>query len=226
MANDELLNYLKRYVRDPVIVSDADQVRGLPSLWQTVLAQDKSARIDTVLSQWREFTAEFQQVVAYLEKKLEGIEIVHSSRGLSMIYSVRSQSGNIMYYEGRPAVETNTNPEIEQQWQQLDSRVQQFYTQVHNGWHYFASESLGLSPLEKCFVLSKNDWGILEQLGTLPIDLNKSLALFSNGMGDYICQEFNQGKTHTFLWFHDQEPKFNLDFWPLVDTWTFIGFEG
>ena len=226
MANDDLLNYLQRYVRDPRIITGDDLSENLPSLWQTVLGQHQTERVATMLKQWREFNSEFQQVLAYLEKHLEAIEIVQSSRGLCMIYAVRSQNGNLMYYEGRPPVEKNTNVEIEALWQQTDSRLQKFYTTLHNGWQYFASESLGLSPLEKCFVLSQLEWGILEQLETVPVDLDKSLAIFSNGMGDYICQEFNQGAVHTFLWFHDQAPKINLDLWPLVDTWTYIGFEG
>ena len=226
MANDDLLNYLKRYVRDPKIVTIDDQVSGLPAAWKNLLGLEQTERIKAVLQQWQGFKIEFQQVLAYLEKKLEAIEIIQSSRGLCMIYAVRSQSDNIMYYEGRPPLEKNTNTEIEELWQQLNPRLNAFYRELHNGWQYFANESLGLSPVEKCFALSKHDWGILEQLDTVPIDLKQSLAIFSNGMGDYICQTFENNKEHTFLWFHDQEPKYNLDLWPLVDTWTFIGFEG
>jgi len=96
----------------------------------------------------------------------------------------------------------------------------------HNGWYYLASGSLGLSPVEDFFFLDEEDWGVLDELGELPIDLKKSLAVFANGMGGYVCLEVNEKCKNSMIWWNDKAPRVGIDFWPVIDSWTAMGFEG
>lgn len=234
MANSELLEFLQKYVHDPRVLSDsdidADLRDALPAAWLELLGMDQSARVKAVIELWQPFRAEFQQVIAYFRKYLESINLISSSRGLTLLYGIRAQSGGLMYYGGKPPLgdtyeQSLGKLSIKELWPKTPDALQKFYRELHNGWSHFVSESMGLSALERVFVLSREDWGILDELEELPVDLNRSLAIFSNGMGDYVCQELLDKKTKTFLWHHDKPPKLDLEFWPVVDSWTTIGFE-
>jgi len=226
----ELLDYLKNYAANPRVLELDELVPDtralLPDAWLQLLKLEKRARVEAVIDLWRPFKTEFQQVTTYFNDYLETIDLIESSRGLSLLYGVRARSGEMLYYEGRLPVAENPNHAINDLWLKTPAELQNFYRVLHNGWYYFASESMGLSSLQRIFVLSRQDWGILDELSEVPVDLGRSLGIFSNGMGGYVCQELSDSERKTFLWFHDQPPKLNLEFWPLIDSWTLIGFEG
>ncbi len=230
MTKTELLNYLKNYAANPSVLELDELVPDtralLPETWLQLLEMKQQARVEAVIDLWQPFYFQFQQVIAYFKKHLESIDLIDSSRGLSLLYGVRAQSGEMLYYEGRLPVAENPNHAIDALWSKTTSELQKFYRELHNGWYYFASESMGLSSLQRIFVLSREEWGILDELPEVPVDLSRSLAIFSNGMGGYVCQELSDRNRKTFLWFHDRPPKLNLEFWPLIDSWTLIGFEG
>jgi hypothetical protein len=230
MAENELLDYLKNYVRDPEILTSAnislDLRASLPDAWMDLLDLDKEERVHAALMHWQPFQSEFQQVIAYFRANLVSIDLITSSRGPGMLYGVRAQTGSTMYYEGKPPVAVNPNSAIAELWSKTPDSLQKFYRELHNGWYYFASESMGLSSLDRIFVLSREDWGILDELEQVPVDLNRSLAVFTNGMGGYVCLQLLDNDVKTFLWFHNKAPRLNLDLWPLIDSWTLIGFEG
>ena len=231
MDKDKRLSYLKQFENTLVILSQdnitLDQRKGLSESWHEILLLGNNERITKVLELWLPFSEEFSQVLAYFRNNLLSIDLINSSRGISLLYGIKANgSDNVMYYEGRQPVSTIEEQDLASFWSKVPDKLQKFYSQLHNGWYYFASQSMGLSPLQNIFVLSKEHWGIIDQLSTVPVDLSQSIAIFSNGMGGYVCLELLKNKTHTFLWFHDEAPKTNLDLWPVVDTWILLGFEG
>jgi len=223
-----MYEYLSRYVHNLQIITvddtNLDALATLPAVWSDLLLLDQEKRIKYVIKSWQTFGEDLRNITHFLEHHLEGIHFIHSSRGLGMIYSIRKDDGHIVYYEGRPP-SMDTQLIDSRQLNKTPSTLQQFYEQHHNGWYYFASVSMGPMPLEKLFLLGQKDWGILEELPLLDFDLNQCLAIFNNGMGDYLSLDLTGDQPKGLLWYHDQAPKVNIDFWDYLDEWMCIGLE-
>lgn len=146
----------------------------------------------------------------------------------SILYSIKNQRGKVVYYEGRNPKENFNNDQLEEDWPNIPLKIREFYKNVHNGFYYYPSKSMGLDPLEEVTYLDEYEWGILEDIGeeNLKIDLSSSYGFFSNGMGTYVVIDYkNCDHGNAALWSSKVEPEYNLKFWDVVDEWMVIGFE-
>lgn len=228
MTRPETLTYLAQYVAEPQLLSTAEAAAldpaVLPATWREFMREAGEGRCERVLAAWRPFRGAFEQTLSYLQTHLLSVDLLKTRRGYSLLYAVKAEkTGNTMYYEGRNPLARKLKPSVQLLWSNLPAPIQAFY-ELHDGWCYLAAGSLGPAASEDVFVLSEQDWGILDDLGTLDFDLKQTVALYTNGMGAYICYDL-RGR-ETLLWFHNKAPKRKLEFWPLVDSWTRIGFEG
>jgi hypothetical protein len=230
MDQDNLLDYLRKYVANPKLLtldqlSDADK-NNLPENWLDILSVDRDKRLTTVLSHWSNFKDEFEQVVEYIEANLVSVDLIHHGFGFCLLYGIKSANGSrVLYYEGRNPKTKAVSLAIINIWSYLPDKLRSFYDELHNGWYYLASGSMGLSPVEDFFFLDEEDWEILDELGEPPVNLEETLAVYTNGMGGYVCLEFKGSEPHCLLWWSSKPPKLNIDFWPVVDSWTAMGFE-
>ena len=230
MNDDSLLDYLKDYVANPRVLSleqlSEDEKSNLPSSWIDILSYENNERINKALEYWGKFEAEFEQVVEYLGDNITDIYLVHHGFGYCLLYGITSaDKKRTLYYEGRNPKSKKISPVIDSVWDSLPDTLKDFYDNFHNGWYYLASGSMGLSPVEDFFFLDEEEWGILEEIDKPPVDLEGTLAVFTNGMGGYVCLEIIENNTSSLLWWSDKPPKLGLDFWPIVDSWTVMGFE-
>lgn len=230
MSNDSLMTYLEKYISAPKILtleqlSDNDK-KALPNSWLDILSHNGKTRCSKALSYWSEFKTELEQVIEYLEKNLVSVDLISHEPGYSLVYGVKSSSGSdTIYYEGRNPKEKSIPNNVLKVWNLIPESITKFYDEVHNGWFDLASRSMGLSPVEKFFFLDEDEWSIIDELNNLTVDLEKTLALYSNGMGGYLCLELTKKGNNALLWFSSEEPMEDLDFWPMADTWTVMGFE-
>lgn len=230
MPQDDLLNYLEKYVSSPKILTlddlSVEDKAMLPDIWLDILSVNGKKRIEKALLHWSNFYNEFEQVVVYLKSNLISIDLIHHGFGYCLLYGINSSDNSrILYYEGRNPRKKTVSPMIQIFWNHLPDTLKKFYDKFHNGWYYLASGSMGLSPVEDFFFLNEEDWGVIEELEEVPVNLNKTLSVYTNGMGGYVCLEFTDKGTHCLLWLSSKPPKLNLDFWPIVDSWTAIGFK-
>ena len=103
----------------------------------------------------------------------------------------------------------------------LPEAAETFYAELHHGWYYLASRSMGLLPIGDVFPLSDEDWSVIERNGEQPVSLKK----FNNGSGP-TCVEERVGdakQIDAHLWFSKQVPNLNVDFWPVLETWLRMG---
>ncbi len=147
----------------------------------------------------------------------------------SVLYTIKNSKGDILYYEGRNPQKGQKNVELEGLWDKTPSSIQRFYENVHDGFYYYASESMGLVPLESVTYLGDEDieWSIIDDLEEpIKINLDSSFGFFSNGMGSYIAIDYtNCVDNNATFWSAKLKPKYNISFWSYVDEWVVIGFE-
>ena len=84
----------------------------------------------------------------------------------SILYTIRNSKGNIMYYEGRNPQKAQKNIELEGSWDKIPTSIRSFYENIHDGFYYYASESMGLVPLESVTYLGDEDleWSIIDEI--------------------------------------------------------------
>lgn len=146
----------------------------------------------------------------------------------SLLYSINNSDGKVKYYEGLCPINTDkpVNPKLAEVWDKLPRSIRVFYEKVHNGFYYYALKAMGLLPLDGVTYLDDYEWGIIETLDEpLKIDIQTSFGFFSNGMGGYVvCDYKNCDNDKATLWWKDDQPDYDINFWDVVDEWNVIGF--
>lgn len=225
----EPLDYLKRYVGDVRLIEAdalaAEDMARLPTSWLGLLKLNVRERVEATLALWRPFEDALSLTCAYLREHLLAVDVIHSFRGYSLLYTIRAQTGALMYYEGlAPGSTKATDVRVATLLAQSPEPLELLYHTLHDGFYYFASCSMGTRPMEDVFVMDLHEWGILGGKPS-PIDLSLALAIFTNGMGGYLCLEFLEPSPAAHVWFSNRAPKLNVEFWPTLDTWIVLGFE-
>ncbi len=86
---------------------------------------------------------------------------------------------------------------------------------------------MGLVPLENVTFLMMMNGVLLRELEEpLQIDLQTTFGFFKSGMGGYVAVDYkNSNNDNAILWWTNKEPRYNMNFWDIVDEWIVIGFE-
>lgn len=232
---EEKLSYLRKYNENVRLLTE-NEINGLdnnviPVEWKDLFCNDDiNVKIDLLLNLWKKNVGErLRNTISYLNEYLINIEIMKAENVYSILYTIRNSNGKILYYEGRNPLESQKNFELEEAWDEIPIEIRNFYENVHDGFYYYASESMGLVPLESVTFLGDDDieWSIIDDLKEpIKINLDCSFGFFTNGMGSYVAIDCSNctGNNATF-WSAKIQPKYNINFWSYVDEWIVIGFE-
>ncbi|UNL86359.1 SMI1/KNR4 family protein [Priestia koreensis] len=201
----------------------------IPDYWISVFQADTfSERKSRLLAAWNNVVAEEMSItISYLADYLVEIEMVEWNGFYSIIYGVQNPTNEVLYYEGRNPFDSFNNDKLKRYWSQTPASVIRFYNELHNGFYYYASESMGLVPVEEICYLDDYEWGIVDDLEKpLAIQFSSSFGFFANGMGDHVVIDYSQiHQKWATLWFHDDQPTYGIEFWDVIDEWTTIGFQ-
>jgi len=222
------LPYLHEYLPDATLENlrqAADAVSALPPAWTKLLAKEGGARVAETLAMWKPFEDYLPELTAKVRERLVSVDLLKSGGGrYSLLYGVQGK-GRILYYEAKNPLQRRLTASVAPLWEQLPRSIQAFYA-LQDGWFYLASHSMGLLPAAEAFVVSDEDWDILERIETPSVDLDRSVALFTNGMSGYVCVDVSkQEQKAAFIWWSNKAPKYALDFWAVVDAWTALGLD-
>lgn len=238
MASKEKMDFLNKYTLSKeftVKLLNLDEINALneeiiPNEWKDALRESKQEhKIKNVLSIWEKHVAsEMSNTISFLSEFLIDVELMNIGGRYSMLYSLKNSKGKILYYEGRNPKDIFNNKQLKKVWGKFPEKIREFYENVHSGFYYYPSKSMGLSSLENVVCLDKYEWGIIEEIGidNLKIDLTSSYEFFSNGMGTYVVIDYeNCDDGNAVLWSSKEETEYSLNFWDVVDEWMVIGFE-
>lgn len=226
------LDFLRKYKRNVRIIpfdqTNKFDPEWMPSAWYDLFNEtDVTTRIETILSMWKEHMGtELSNTISYLSEHLKEIDLMEIDGRYSILYTIKTGSKEI-YYEGRSPKDAFNNEVLEESWDKIPPSIRKFYENVHNGFYYYASESMGLVPLEAVTFFDDDEWGIIEELEEpLQIDLKTTFGFFKSGMGGYVAVDYsNFDNDLATLWWTNKQPRYKINFWDVVDEWIVIGFE-
>ncbi|MDE6518510.1 MAG: SMI1/KNR4 family protein [Acetatifactor sp.] len=223
-------SYLKKYHKDVEIIKDnIEEIPAIPQAWKDILhAPGTEEKISKVLVLWKRYAFPvLSNTISYLEDHLEDVELIRYRGKYSLLYSIKQPNGNVAYYEGGNPKERRLPDEVQKRWNDFPEKIRIFYENLHNGFFFYASSSMGIVAQEDILILGEEDWGILDELQEpLKISLDHSFGIFSSGMGGYVVVDLSDcNNDKAALWFASRQPRYDLNFWDLVDEWMVMGFQ-
>lgn len=230
------LPFLKEYSEDIEIISYEDMKKIdyalIPKEWHELFREENSRkRIEIVLSVWSRYVGmELRNTIAYLSDHLVNVELIKKNNKYSILYTLSPSGidlGEEEYYEGGNPLDMFNNKELEKIWDKVPKSVRRFYEAVHNGFFYYPSEAMGLVPLEAVTFFDEDEWGIIDELDeTIQIDLKTTFGFFKSGMGGCVAIDYNNCENeNAVVWWVNKQPRYNVNFWDIVDEWITLGFQ-
>ncbi|MBX9988110.1 MULTISPECIES: SMI1/KNR4 family protein [Priestia] len=229
----EKLSFIKQYRKSIEFVSNEDllsiEKENIPEKWMEVFIEtDKTERKDKLIALWNcVCEKELSHTISYLKENLVDVELIIDNGQYAILYSVKSENEEILYYEGGIPNKSIYDLEMQQAWSNVPQSIVKFYEKLHNGFYYMPSRAMGLVPLERVTYFKEDEWGILDDLEhPLEINLDTTYGFFANGMGGYVAVDLNNcTDNRATLWFTNDQPEYNVDFWDIVDEWILIGLQ-
>ncbi|MDG0059222.1 MULTISPECIES: SMI1/KNR4 family protein [Priestia] len=227
------LSFLQQYRKSIEFVSNEDLLNikkeNIPKEWLEVFIEtDKTERKDKLIALWNLICEkELSHTISYLKENLVDVELIIDNGQYASLYSVKSENDEILYYEGGIPNKSIYNLGMQQAWSSVPQSIVKFYGKLHNGFYYMPSRAMGLVPLERVTYFKEDEWGILDDLEhPLEINLDTTYGFFENGMGGYVAVDLNNcTDNRATLWFTNDQPEYNVDFWDIVDEWILIGLQ-
>ncbi|MED3897460.1 SMI1/KNR4 family protein [Priestia aryabhattai] len=227
------LSFLQQYRKSMEFVSNEDLLNikkeNIPKEWLEVFIEtDKTERKDKIIALWnRVCEKELSHTISYLKENLVDVELIIDNGQYAILYSVKSENDEILYYEGGIPNKSIYDLDMEQAWSSVPQSIVKFYGKLHNGFYYMPSRAMGLVPLERVTYFKEDEWGILDDLEhPLEINLDTTYGFFENGMGGYVAVDLNNcTDNRATLWFTNDQPEYSVDFWDIVDEWILIGLQ-
>jgi len=227
------LTFLKQYRKSIELVSNEGLLNieneKIPENWLEIFKElDKDKRKDKLIALWTSVCErELSNTISYLKENLLDFELIIDNGQYAVLYSIKSENDEILYYEGGLPNNSIYNSEMQQDWLSVPVSIKEFYEKLHNGFYYLPSRAMGLVPLERITHFEDYEWGILEELNQpLGINIATTYGFFENGMGGYVAIDLkNSTADLATLWFTNDQPDYNVKFWDVVDEWIVIGLQ-
>lgn len=197
------------------ILSATDKIE-IPEMWAFLLTEeDKNKKKSLVIERWSDFRTLLPKTLNILEELLDDVLIVSHQQQIKIVYLLFIDDEHVLYVGNLPT--TDSHIAI------LPDKLQLFYKQLHNGWFENISGGLGLLPIEKVRFLSESEWGLPEEI-LQSTDLNQTYYVLHNGGNGYLCINIkDKEKPKALIWWTNDAPKMDIDFWSYLDSWIEMG---
>ncbi|MCK6258660.1 SMI1/KNR4 family protein [Fictibacillus sp. KIGAM418] len=227
------ITFLKEYRKNIKLVSNEEiealNKNDLPNEWLDIFKDTSNdSRKSRLMNLWESICGmELKNTISYLTERLVDVDLVLDNDSYAILYSVQSENNEILYYEGGAPESISKNSELQKHYSHIPVSVKDFYEKLHNGFFYFPSRAMGLVRLQNISCFENFEWGIIEDLEEpLAINLNSTFGFFENGMGGYVAINMQDNSDDkATLWFTNDQPEYNLNFWDVVDEWIVIGLQ-
>lgn len=197
------------------ILSATDEIK-IPETWSFLLTEEnKDKKKALVIERWSDFSSLLPKTLHLLEELLEDVFLVFHQQQIKMVYLLLVDEEYVLYVGNMPT--TDSHIAI------LPDKLQHFYKHLHNGWFENISGGLGLLPIEKVRFLSQSEWGLPQEI-LQSTDLNQTYYVLHNGGNGFLCINIEDKENpKALIWWTNDAPKMDIDFWSYLDSWIEIG---
>lgn len=197
------------------ILSASDEIK-IPQTWSFLLTEEnKDKKKAFVIERWSDFSTLLPKTLHLLEELLEDVFLVVHQQQIKMVYLLLVDEEYVLYVGNMPTTD--------RQLALFPNKLQHFYKHLHNGWFENISGGLGLLPLEKVRFLSQSEWGLPQEI-LQSTDLNKTYHVLHNGGNGFLCINIEDKENpKALIWWTNDAPKMDIDFWDYLDSWIEIG---
>ena len=197
------------------ILSASDEIK-IPETWSFLLTEEnKDKKKALVIERWSDFSSLLPKTLHLLDELLEDVFLVVHQQQIKMVYLLLVDEEYVLYVGNMPT--TDSHIAI------LPDKLQHFYKHLHNGWFENISGGLGLLPIEKVRFLSESEWGLPQEI-LQSTDLNQTYYVLHNGGNGYLCINIEDKENpKALIWWTNDAPKMDIDFWSYLDSWIEIG---
>lgn len=197
------------------ILSASDEIK-IPETWSFLLTEEnKDKKKSLVIERWSDFSTLLPKTLHLLEELLEDVFLVVHQQQIKMVYLLLVDEEYVLYVGNMPT--TDSHIAI------LPDKLQHFYKHLHNGWFENISGGLGLLPIEKVRFLSESEWGLPQEI-LQSTDLNQTYYVLHNGGNGFLCINIEDKENpKALIWWTNDAPKMDIDFWNYLDSWIEIG---
>jgi len=229
MNNEEILLHLNKFHKKSSLLElsdfDGDERNILPKSWLIILSKSGKERVSLMLESWDKFKCEYKEVTELLNENLLSVNLFNSYYGYGLLYEIKSIDGlKTIFYEAQNPKQKVESESLAKKWKLLPNSIRSFY-EFNNGFTRLGTGAYGPTPRENMSFISDDYWQIIEDMGSHSFDLDNILTVYSNAGGGYLCVDLSQEEHSYSIWWVDEEPDVNVDFWPVLDTWTLFGME-
>jgi len=197
------------------ILLASDEIK-IPETWSFLLTEEnKDKKKALVIERWSDFSSLLPKTLHLLDELLEDVFLVVHQQQIKMVYLLLVDEEYVLYVGNMPT--TDSHIAI------FPHKLQLFYKHLHNGWFENISGGLGLLPIEKVRFLSQSEWGLPQEI-LQSTDLNQTYYVLHNGGNGYLCINIEDKENpKALIWWTNDAPKMNIDFWSYLDSWIEIG---
>ena len=197
------------------ILSASDEIE-IPEMWSFLLTEeDKDKKKSLVIERWSDFSSLLPKTLHLLEELLEDVFLVVHQQQIKMVYLLLVDEEYVLYVGNMPTTDS--------QLAILPDKLQHFYKHLHNGWFENISGGLGLLPIEKVRFLSQSEWGLPQEI-LQSTNLNQTYYVLHNGGNGFLCINIEDKENpKALIWWTNDAPKMDIDFWSYLDSWIEIG---
>jgi hypothetical protein len=184
---------------------------GLPATWVHILSHKEPTKVvwDAL---WQPMARSLPRTLKTFKRALQGIGLLTTkSRPPSLIYAVTAGGGEDTFAQRGFAAGPVQHPRVKA----LPAEFLEFY-QVHNGWYFPWTRSMGPLPVEDCYTLS-------DDVGS---PSRRFLAVFQNGGGAHLGFDLDESPPVCYTVWPDDDPEVLPDIWRAIDRWIAAQYEG
>ena len=197
------------------ILSASDEIE-IPETWSFLLTEEnKDKKKSLVIECWSDFSTLLPKTLNILEELLEDVFLVVHQQQIKMVYLLLVDEEYVLYVGNMPTTD--------RQLALFPNKLQHFYKHLHNGWFENISGGLGLLPIEKVRFLSQSEWGLPQEI-LQSTNLNQTYYVLHNGGNGFLCINIEDKENpKALIWWTNDAPKMDIDFWSYLDSWIEIG---
>ena len=197
------------------ILSASDEIK-IPETWSFLLTEEnKDKKKSLVIERWSDFSTLLPKTLHLLEELLEDVFLVVHQQQIKMVYLLLVDEEYVLYVGNMPTTD--------RQLALFPNKLQHFYKHLHNGWFENISGGLGLLPIEKVRFLSQSEWGLPQEI-LQSTNLNQTYYVLHNGGNGFLCINIEDKENpKALIWWTNDAPKMDIDFWSYLDSWIEIG---